>query len=234
MSTARSMNCIGIPRKHGTKPRLHRRWPFLTIGLTGSIAMGKSTAARLLRHLNWPILNADAEVHRLMAAGGAAVPLIAHAFDDVVGPKGVDRAELGRRVFGDPAALQRLEKIVHPMVRKMHHRFYMKAALNHFPAVILDIPLLFEGRGDRNCDIVVVVSAPAFLQRQRAMARSGMTDEKLKGILARQTPDVVKRRRADIVVPTGLGKREALRRLLALRKLIRRKAFSGEIDIGSP
>jgi dephospho-CoA kinase len=208
------------PRKSLTKRRSHRPWPFITIGLTGSIAMGKSTAANLLSRMNWPVLNADTEVHRLMVAGGAAVPLVAEAFDNVVGPKGVDRTELGRRVFGDPAALRRLEQIIHPMVRRMNWRFYMKAALNHVPAVILDVPLLFEGRGDRNCDLIVVVTAPTFLQRQRAMARPGMTDEKLKGILARQTPDYIKRRRADIVVPSGLGKREALRRLLALRKVV--------------
>ena len=183
--------------------------------------MGKSTAAQLLRQMNWPVLNADTEVHRLMVAGGAAVPLIAEAFDNVVGPDGVDRAELGRRVFGDPDALRRLEGIVHPMVRKMHRRFYTKAAINRIPAVILDVPLLFEGGGDRNCDLIVVVTAPAFLQRQRAMARPGMTADKLKGILARQTPDFIKRRRADIVVPSGLGKREALHRLLALRKVVR-------------
>lgn len=190
--------------------------------------MGKSTAAGLLRHLNWPVFNADAAVHTLMVAGGAAVPLIAAAFDNVVGPRGVDRVALGQRVFGDTVALKRLEKIIHPMVRKMHRQFYMKAALNRCPAVILDVPLLFEGHGERNCDTVVVVSAPAFLQRQRAMARPGMTDAKLKGILARQTPDYIKRRRADIVVPTGLGKREALRRLLALRKVARSK-FNGQI-----
>jgi dephospho-CoA kinase len=216
-----------IPRKPGTKRRDHRRWPFITSGLTGSIAMGKSTAANLLRRLNWPVFNADAAVHRLMVAGGAAVPLIAAAFNNVIGPRGVDRVELGRRVFGDPDALRRLEKIIHPMVRREHRRFYMKAALNRFPAVIIDVPLLFEGGGDRNCDSVVVVSAPAFLQRQRAMARPGMTAAKLNGILAQQMPDYIKRRRADIVVPSGLGKREALRRLLALRKVVRTKS-SGE------
>ncbi len=208
-------------RKFGTHRRARRPWPFVMIGLTGSIAMGKSTAANLLSRLNWPVFNADAAVHRLMVAGGAAVPAIAEAFDNVVGANGVDRAELGRRVFGDPAALKRLEKIIHPLVRKEHRRFYMRAALNHFPVIVLDVPLLFETRGERNCDIVVVVSAPGFLQHQRAMARPGMTDARLRGILARQTPDFIKRQRADIVVPSGLGKREALRRLLALRKVVR-------------
>jgi dephospho-CoA kinase len=193
------------------------------IGLTGSIAMGKSTAANLLLRMNWPVFNADTEVHKLMAAGGDAVAAIAAAFDGVVDQRGVDRIKLGQKVFGDTAALKRLEAIIHPMVRKKHRQFYMTAALNGVPAVVIDVPLLFEGHGEKNCDIVVVVSAPAFLQRQRAMARPGMNDAKLKGILARQMPDHIKRARADLVVPSGLGKREALRRLLALRKVVRRR-----------
>ena len=205
------------------RPLLRRRprrpWPFAVIGLTGSIAMGKSTAASMLRCMHWPIFDADAEVHRLMKPGGAALPAIAQAFDNVIGPKGVDRAALGQAVFGNPRALERLERIVHPMVATARRRFFLHAALAGQQIVVIDVPLLFETFRDRGCDVIVVVSAPAFLQRQRALARAAMTEERLAGILSRQTPDFLKRRLADLVVPSGLGKREALRRLLRLRKV---------------
>jgi dephospho-CoA kinase len=196
-----------------------RFWPFLTIGLTGSIAMGKSTTAAMLRRFGWPVFDADAAVHRLMGAGGAAVPGIKVAFPHVVSAAGVDRQALGQAVFGNTAALRRLENIVHPMVAAARHRFLMQAGLHRVPAVVLDVPLLFEGGSHQTVDVVVVTSAPAFLQRQRAMARKGMTADRLKGILARQLPDHTKRRQAFVVVPTGLGKREALRRLTPLRHL---------------
>jgi dephospho-CoA kinase len=184
--------------------------------------MGKSTAAAILRRWHWPIYDADAEVHKLLVAGGAAVPKIAAAFPDVVGPKGVDRAALGRQVFGNAQALRRLEGIIHPMMGAVRRRLFMKAALNRRSAVVLDVPLLFETVVERTLDIFVVVTAPAFLQRQRAIARPGMTDERFRSILARQTPDAVKRQLGELIVPSGLGKREALRRLLPLRKLPRR------------
>jgi len=195
------------------------------VGLTGSIAMGKSTAAGILRRWHWPIYDADAEVHKLMVAGGAAVAKIAAVFPDVVGPKGVDRAALGRQVFGNTAALKKLEAIIHPMMGAVRRRLFMKAALARKPAMVMDVPLLFETVIERTLDIFVVVTAPAFLQRQRAMARPGMTEERFRSIHARQTPDAIKRKLADLIVPSGLGKREALRRLLALRKLTR-KPFS--------
>ncbi|TAL02365.1 MAG: dephospho-CoA kinase [Rhodospirillaceae bacterium] len=208
------------PSKRQPKRRPSRPWPFTIIVLTGSIAMGKSTATALLRRFKWPALDADAEVHRLYASGGAAVGPIAQAFgDSVIGPHGVDRPTLGRAVFGNPTALARLERITHPLLVQGRHRFLLQAALTRRRAVVLDVPLLFETMRYRTRDMVVVVSAPGFLQRQRAMARPGMTAERLKSILDRQTPDYLKRRQADLVVPSGMGKREALRRLLTLRKV---------------
>lgn len=202
--------------------RASRAWPFITIALTGSIAMGKTTTARMLKRLGWPVFDADAEVHRLTGPGGAAVPRVGAIFPKVVGPKGVDRQALGQAVFGNPAALGRLEAILHPMVGGARRKFLLQAALRREPVVVLDIPLLFETGGHLTADVVAVASAPPFLQRQRAMARKGMSPERLKGILARQTADHTKRRQAFVVIPTGLGRREALRRLTPLRHLGRK------------
>lgn len=190
-----------------------RRWPSIVIGLTGSIAMGKSTAAAFLKYLGIPVFDADAAVHRLMGPEGKATKRIAARFPDVVGPKGVDRKALGAKVFADVAALRDLEAIVHPLVRLDREHFLRQAALRRLPMVVLDIPLLFEGKGEHMCDLVVVVSAPVFLQRQRALARPAMTPQRLDGILAQQWPDSRKRRHAHAVIPSGLGKRETLRRL---------------------
>jgi len=177
------------------------------LGLTGSIGMGKSTAAAMLRDMGVPVYDSDAAVHALLGPGGTAVPDIETAFPGVVRDGAVDRQALGRQVFDDPAALRRLEAIVHPLVRRMEGRFLRRAAAARQSLVVLDIPLLFETGGDVRCDATAVVSAPAFLQRQRVLARPGMTEEKLAGVLARQMPDAEKRRRADFVVPTGLGRR---------------------------
>ena len=130
------------------------------LGLTGSIGMGKSTAASMLRRLSLPVHDADATVHRLLAAGGAAVPAIAEAFPGVVRDGAVDRAALGARVFGDRAALARLEAIVHPLVRRQTDRFLAASRRRRAPMAVLDVPLLLEGDGHRRCDLVAVVSAP--------------------------------------------------------------------------
>jgi dephospho-CoA kinase len=130
-------------------------------------------------------------------------------------------------VFGNPDALRRLERIVHPMVGDQRHHFFLKATLMRQRTVVLDVPLLFEAGRVRGCDAIVVVTAPAFLQRQRALARPGMAADRLKNILARQTPDAIKRRYADLVVPSGLGKREALRRLRRLRTLVHPSSHHG-------
>jgi dephospho-CoA kinase len=175
------------------------------VGLTGSIGMGKSTAAKMLRQMGVPVYDADAAVHRLQAPGGTALPPIEAAFPGVVKNGMLDRQALGARVFGNKEALRKLEAIVHPLVAREQRRFIRRAALNRAPLVVLDIPLLFEGLGERRVDGVLVVSAPAFLQRQRVMARPGMTAEKLAGILKQQVPDSQKRRKATVVIPTGLG-----------------------------
>ena len=180
------------------------------LGLTGSIGMGKSTAARVFRDLGVPVHDADRTVHGLLAAGGAAVVDVAAAFSGVAEDGAVDRRALGRQVFDDAAALARLEAILHPMVRRDTEKFLRVAAGRGAPLVVLDVPLLLETGGDRNCDGIVVVSAPAAVQRQRVLRRPGMTTAMLASILARQMPDVEKRRRADFVVATGLGYRFSL------------------------
>ncbi|MFO1161749.1 MAG: dephospho-CoA kinase [Reyranellaceae bacterium] len=177
----------------------------MIVGLTGSIGMGKSTAARMLRQMGVPVYDADANVHAVQARGGAALPAIEAAFPGVVKDGVLDRQVLGARVFGNKEALRRLEAIVHPLVGQRQRAFLKRAALRGERLVVLDIPLLFEGLGDRRVDATLVVSAPAFLQRRRVMARPGMTAERLAGILRQQVPDVVKRRKASIVIPTGLG-----------------------------
>ena len=175
------------------------------VGLTGSIGMGKSTAAKMLREMGVPVYDADAAVHALQAPGGAALPGIEAAFPGVVKAGVLDRQALGARVFGNKVALRRLEAIVHPLVGQKQRAFLRGAALAGERLVVLDIPLLFEGMGERRVDATLVVSAPAFLQRRRVLARPGMTLEKFEGILRQQVPDALKRRKASIVIPTGMG-----------------------------
>ena len=188
------------------------------VGLTGGIGMGKSTAARSFRRAGVRVFDADAAVHALQAPGGLAVPPIAAAFTGTVREGGVDREALRRAVLGNPDALRRLERIIHPLVRAMQRRFIARARRDRQRLVVLDIPLLFETRGRQEFDIVVVVSAPARVQRRRVLARPGMTAERLAAILARQTPDAEKRRRADLVVRTGLSRHHAD---AAIRRLVR-------------
>jgi len=192
----------------------------LILGLTGGIAMGKSIAARLLRDLGIPVHDADAAVHRLLAPGGAAVAAIGAAFPGVVRDGAVDRAALAKRVFGDRAALVRLEAIVHPLARRSAADFLAAAARRGARIVVLDIPLLFETGAEARLDGVVVVTAPAWLQRMRALRRPGMDAGRLEAILARQTPDAEKRRRADAVAVSSLGMARTRRDLArALRRL---------------
>jgi dephospho-CoA kinase len=177
----------------------------MIVGLTGSIGMGKSTAAKMLRQMGVPVYDADAAVHALQAKGGAALPAIEAAFPGVVKDGVLDRQALGARVFGNKEALRKLESIVHPLVGQRQRAFMKRAALRGAKLVVLDIPLLFEGAGERRVDATLVVSAPAFLQRHRVMARPGMSAERLDGILRQQVPDTQKRRKATIVIPTGMG-----------------------------
>ncbi len=194
----------------------------IILGLTGSIGMGKTTAADQLRSLGIPVYDADEAVHRLMAKGGKAVPLVERAFPNVVFGGEVERARLGARVFGDDAALKRLEAILHPLVKDQELGFVRRARRQRRRIVALDIPLLFEVQGTARLDAVAVVSCPPFLQEQRVLARTGMTHGKLAGIRRRQMPDPEKRRHADFVIPTGAGKRLSLRKLrLAVQRLER-------------
>lgn len=189
----------------------------IIVGLTGSIGMGKSNAARVLRFLKVPVYDADAEVHRIYARGGAAVAPVARAFPFAVREGAVDRAKLSELLRADPGAVERLEKIVHPLVRRIQERFLRTMRLRRVPIAVLDIPLLFETGGEKRCNAVIVVSAPAFLQRQRVMRRPGMSGAKLDLLLGRQMPDGEKRRRADFVIHTNRGYRETL---LELRRIL--------------
>ena len=191
----------------------------MRLGLTGSIAMGKSEAARMFRRLGVPVFDADAEVHRLLAPDGAGFAPVAEAFPDAVADGGIDRKKLGALVFGDTPSLKRLESILHPLVGLGRAKFLRRATAMRVPVVVFDIPLLFETGGDEAVDYVAVVSAPAQVQRRRALRRPGMTAAKFESILARQVPDREKRRRADFVIPSGLGRRpalQAIRRILAI------------------
>ncbi len=174
--------------------------PFI-LGLTGSIGMGKSTVAAMFQALGVPVFDADAEVRRLQGPGGALLPDIERGFPGTTGPQGVDRAALGALVFDNPAALARLEAIVHPAVRAAREAFLLEHA--GAPLAVFDIPLLFEKDQAGEVDAVAVVSAPAQVQRARVLARPGMTSERFASILALQMPDAEKRRRADHVIDTG-------------------------------
>lgn len=188
------------------------------LGLTGSIGMGKSTAAAMLRTLGLPVHDADAAVHKLLAKGGKAVAAVDKAFPGVVKEGAVDRKALGAKVFGNKAELKRLEAILHPLVRKAERDFLTQCRQERHEVVVLDIPLLYETQGEKRCDGVVVVTAPQFLQSQRVMKRPGMTKARFAQILQSQMPDAEKRRRADWVVDTGLGRRPTL---AALAKVVR-------------
>jgi dephospho-CoA kinase len=185
----------------------------IVVGLTGSIGMGKSNAAHVLRRLGVPVHDADGAVHLLMGPGGRAVLKVAEAFPQALAGNRIDRKVLGDLVFGDTPALRRLEAIIHPLVRQSSRTFLAAAARRRARIAVLDIPLLYESGGDKMVDAVIVVSAPRQIQRQRVMARPGMTEEKFRAILARQVPDVEKRRRADYVVFTGGHRGETFRQL---------------------
>lgn len=194
------------------------------LGLTGSIGMGKSTAAAMLRRLGLPLHDADATVHRLLGPGGKAVAAVEKAFPGVAQAGGsdrkaaIDRKALGARVFDRPAEMKRLEAILHPLVRAEEQAFLRAWRSRGARIVVLDIPLLYETGGEQRCDGVVVVTAPQFLQKQRVLRRPNMSASRLAQILAKQMPDAEKRRRADWVVETGLGKRATL---VSLRRVVR-------------
>lgn len=175
----------------------------IVVGLTGSIGMGKSTTAQMFEEEGVPVHDSDRAVHGLYA--GKAAPLVEDAFPGTTVEGKVDRERLAARVLGDAAALKRLETIVHPLVRAEADAFLQRARDSQAPIAVLDIPLLYETGGEGRVDRVVVVSAPAEIQRDRVLARPGMTVEKFEAILAKQVPDAEKRRRADFVIDTGRG-----------------------------
>ena len=200
----------------------------LTIGLTGSIGMGKSTVAAMFCDAGVPVFDADAAVHQLQGQGGRLVPAIEAAFPGSIGPSGVDRGALGAAVLEDDAAMRRLEAIVHPAVAE--ERVAFLAAHAEAPVVVFDIPLLFETGGEERVDLVAVVSAPAETQAARVLARTGMTAAKFAAILARQTPDAEKRARADLVIPTGGTLAETRSAVDAVVAHARRLACKGESE----
>lgn len=173
------------------------------LGLTGSLGMGKSTTARFFSDAGVPVYDADAAVHQLYE--GEAAAAIEAAFPGTTGAGKVDRGRLAARVTGDPATLARLEAIVHPLVRQVEMDFLTQAERQGHAVALLDIPLLLETGGDKRVDAIVVVTAPAELQRQRVLGRPGMTEEKLDALLARQIADPEKRQRADFIVDSSQG-----------------------------
>jgi len=193
----------------------------IIIGLTGSIGMGKTTVGGMLERLGVPVYDADAAVHRIFARGGAAVGPVGEAFPGTVVDGAVDRDKLGAAVLGDPAKLRRLEAIVHPRVREVQRDFLRAAARARRALVALDIPLLFETGGERRCDVTVLVSAPRGIQARRVLARTGMTRAKFASILARQMPDYEKRKRADVIVLTGLDKGRTMGQLAGIVETLR-------------
>jgi len=186
------------------------------IGLTGGIGMGKSTIAAAFRRARIPVFDADATVHALQTRGGRAVRAIGQAFPGAVRNGAVDRAALRAIVIPDPASMRVLERILHPMVRVAERAFLARARRARRPVVVLDIPLLLETGGERRVDLVLVVSAPRSVQRARVRARRRMTEAQIDTIISRQMPDAEKRRRADVIISTGLSRYHALRHLRRL------------------
>ncbi|MBS3649764.1 dephospho-CoA kinase [Pseudaminobacter sp. 19-2017] len=186
----------------------------IVLGLTGSIGMGKSTTARMFVEAGIPVHDSDEAVHRLYA--GIAAPLVEEAFPGTVKNGKVDRTELATRVLGKPEALRKLEAIIHPLVRANADAFLARHREAGAPLAVLDIPLLFETGGRGRVDKVVVVTASPDIQRQRVLARTGMTEDKFQAILSKQVPDSEKRRLADYVIDTGHGMKAARRAVAAI------------------
>lgn len=187
----------------------------IVLGLTGSVGMGKSATAKMFAEAGVPVFDADAAVHRLYE--GEAVPLVEAAFPDSTVNGRIDREKLSAQVVGRPDALEKLEAIVHPLVRKARQDFLGKARADGAKIAVVDIPLLFETGGHGDVDRIVVVSAPHHIQKSRVLQRPGMTEEKFTAIHARQVPDAEKRRRADFIVDTSQGfdaARESVRAIL--------------------
>ena len=198
----------------------------IVLGLTGSIGMGKSTTARMFVEQGVPVHDSDEAVHRLYA--GAAAPLVEAAFPGTTRDGVVDRALLAARILGDADAIRRVEAIVHPLVRADADAFLARARASGAPIAVLDIPLLFETSGTGRVDKVVVVTAPAEVQRERVLARPGMTEEKFRAILARQVPDAEKRRQADFIVDSSQGMEAARDQVRAIIDALVDRASSAD------
>jgi dephospho-CoA kinase len=188
----------------------------LVVGLTGSIGMGKSTTAAMFADLGVAVWGADAAVHRLYGPGGAGAEAIRALAPEAVGPEGVDRTRLRAAILANPALLKKIEAVIHPLVASDRDAFLADARASGAPLAVCDIPLLFETGADAWLDKVVVVSAPADIQRERVLGRPGMTAEALDAILAKQTPDTEKRARADYIVDTGQSKDHARAQVTAI------------------
>ena len=196
----------------------------VVLGLTGSIGMGKSLAADMLRGMGVPVHDADAAVHTLLAHDREVIAAIADAFPGALDSGTVDRAKLAEAVFGDETALRRLESILHPRVIASEQQFVDDCARDGADLAVLEIPLLYETGAEARVDGVIVVSAPADQQRERVLQRPGMTPDRLAAIMARQLPDVQKRQHADYLVETGRGKRYTLRSLERIVAPVREQA----------
>lgn len=190
----------------------------MIIGLTGSIGMGKSTVASQVAALGVKTLNSDVVVHQLLAKGGAGVDAVAERFPQALENEAINRIKLGQAVFGSPEKLAALEAVLHPLVVEAQGIFCARMQRLGARVVLLDIPLLFETGAEVRMDATIVVTAPAFLQRARVLARPGMTEEKLQRILSRQMPDAEKRLRADYVIHTGLGRAYSFRQIKHIMK----------------
>jgi dephospho-CoA kinase len=206
----------------------------IKLALTGSIGMGKSATAAMFAARGVPVYDADAAVHQAYAPGGAAVAPIERAFPGVMTPKGaIDRNLLRQRVLNNPEAMMTLEGIIHPIVGFAQRDFLAKAEQGGADVIVLDVPLLFETGGDKRADAIAVVSAPADVQRARVLAR-GMTEADFEAIMARQTPDSVKRARADFVINTGLGFEYAAAQVDAILAALRAGAYAAAWRRGKP
>ena len=202
----------------------------IVIGLTGSIGMGKSTAANMLRDMGVPVHDSDAAVHELLAPGGAGVEPVRAAFAGVYDKStgGIDRRALGKAVFGNPESLRALEQILHPLVQQSQQAFMRAQQRAGIKMVAMDIPLLFETGAEQRCDYTIVVSAPYEIQRQRVLARPGMTEEMFQQRLAQQMSDADKRARADFVVQTGIGLAHTRSELAQVLRTIKNKGLNND------
>ncbi len=194
--------------------------PFI-IGLTGSIGMGKSTAARILKSFGFPVHSADKAAHESIKRGGKAVDAVAKLFPEALRRGAIDRAIVGRAVFDKPPLLKKLEKILHPHVRTAERAFLAEARRKKAKVAVLEIPLLFETKAEKRCDTVLCVTAPRDVQQARVMKRPGMTKARYRAILSQQMPDGEKRRRADFVVHTDKGLADTRRQLAKIAKRIK-------------